>query len=790
VPKEADFNQRRPRSPFLGRRPTVGLRRPLASAQADARHSVPKEADFNQRQQPGGINVDNSYAQRASLTCPQCGRTFSAEVWLIVDADGRPDLVERIRAGTLHDLTCPHCGHKGRVDAPLLLLRPDATPPLLFSPAQRTTAEEDRRHAAGLVGLLRERMGPAWRDEWLAQGLPAVPRDLLPLALAEGWKAAQREMARRAEELQQTADRMQQEAIAARQALDSLSPEERARAVLERMLAGKPVALQIGDLDETLFQVLAAMRLEAGAEGERAERLQALEKQLQQMRQQMGPMQVLARAGALQALLALLNAPALEEKRHLLETNAASLLSDDADALLERLLEVEERPDARRFLEEHRALLRRCREVGIPRAFAEKMLPPEVLARAEAAGLTPEQALEMARLAAQMPPELREVLAELAASGVEIRSLADLERLLSERPDLREKMEQAVAEWQQRPADPLAGRFEEILALQERAENEPNLWPGVLRAWQELILESERQGNPHISAMAKENLALACICLYELTGDEAWAQQAEQLLGALLLNFRRETAPSQWAMTQHNLGNLFLDRYKHGGNEAHARRAETHYQNALEVHCRETAPSEWAMTQHALGNLFLDRYERSGDEAHARQAETHYQNALEVHCRETAPSEWAMTQHALGNLFLDRYERSGDEAHAQQAETHYTNALKGYPHETVPSRWAMVQYSLGNLFLDRYERSGDEAHAQQAETHYKNALKVRRRKTAPSEWANVQHSLGNLFLLRYERSGDEAHAQQAETHYQDALKVRRRKTAGQPVPGPLQARWE
>ncbi|MBO9392267.1 CpXC domain-containing protein, partial [Caldilinea sp.] len=139
--------------------------------------------------------MNHSFSQVAELTCSRCHRTFAAEVWLIVDAAGRPDLLARIRAGTLHTFTCPGCGHEEQVDAPLLLYTPSPSqaegrgegperahgrPPLLFSPAQGTTAEQDQEHAAGLVGLLQERMGPAWRDEWLAQGLPGVPRPLLP----------------------------------------------------------------------------------------------------------------------------------------------------------------------------------------------------------------------------------------------------------------------------------------------------------------------------------------------------------------------------------------------------------------------------------------------------------------------------------------------------------------------------------------------------------------------------------------------------------------------------------
>ena len=51
--------------------------------------------------------VNHSFSQSADLTCPECHRAFTAELWLIVDAAERPDLLEHIRAGTLHDVTCP-----------------------------------------------------------------------------------------------------------------------------------------------------------------------------------------------------------------------------------------------------------------------------------------------------------------------------------------------------------------------------------------------------------------------------------------------------------------------------------------------------------------------------------------------------------------------------------------------------------------------------------------------------------------------------------------------------------
>jgi predicted RNA-binding Zn-ribbon protein involved in translation (DUF1610 family) len=142
--------------------------------------------------------MDASLSQSVELTCPECEQPFTVDVWLIVDAAARPDLLERIRAGTLHDLPCPHCGNSGSVDAPLLLYRPDAEPVLLFSPAQAATSQQDQEQAAGLIGGLRERLGDQWRNAWISKGLTGVPRNLLPTALEAGVAVALEEMQRQA----------------------------------------------------------------------------------------------------------------------------------------------------------------------------------------------------------------------------------------------------------------------------------------------------------------------------------------------------------------------------------------------------------------------------------------------------------------------------------------------------------------------------------------------------------------------------------------------------------------
>ena len=140
----------------------------------------------------------HSYAQTNDFQCPQCGRSFTAEIWLIVDAGERPDLIDRARAGELHAVACPACGPLGAVDAPLLIYFPDhnpatGQPPLIFSPAQQTTEAQDQQMATGLLRELAEQLGDIWQDDWVATAA-SVRRDLLPAALSDDPLAAMRDL--------------------------------------------------------------------------------------------------------------------------------------------------------------------------------------------------------------------------------------------------------------------------------------------------------------------------------------------------------------------------------------------------------------------------------------------------------------------------------------------------------------------------------------------------------------------------------------------------------------------
>ena len=113
----------------------------------------------------------------------------------------------------------------------------------------------------------------------------------------------------------------------------------------------------------------------------------------------------------------------VDESQRIVEAHP-ELLSDTTDWLLGQWVEAakaEHDADSARMLEVHRALLRRCREAGIARAFAEQMLPPEALAEAERLGLTPEEFLAQVRTTRQsgstgfdIPPEVQPLIDELS----------------------------------------------------------------------------------------------------------------------------------------------------------------------------------------------------------------------------------------------------------------------------------------------------------------------------------------------------------------------------------------
>lgn len=87
--------------------------------------------------------MNRSFTQSIDLECTNCKQPFHADVWLIVDAAERPDLVTQIQDDTLHVVYCPHCGTAHPLDAPVLF-HDGASQTLLFASQMHSTATQDQ----------------------------------------------------------------------------------------------------------------------------------------------------------------------------------------------------------------------------------------------------------------------------------------------------------------------------------------------------------------------------------------------------------------------------------------------------------------------------------------------------------------------------------------------------------------------------------------------------------------------------------------------------------------------
>jgi hypothetical protein len=90
-----------------------------------------------------------------------------AEVWLIVDAAERPDLVDRIHAETIHSPRCAYCGVRQALDEPLLF-HDGRAQTLIFAAPEAGTDEQKQNLARQLGQQLIASLPLAERQPYLA----------------------------------------------------------------------------------------------------------------------------------------------------------------------------------------------------------------------------------------------------------------------------------------------------------------------------------------------------------------------------------------------------------------------------------------------------------------------------------------------------------------------------------------------------------------------------------------------------------------------------------------------
>ena len=280
------------------------------------------------------------------------------------------------------------------------------------------------------------------------------------------------------------------------------------------------------------------------------------------------------------ALLSFINARSLTEKQQIVETQQELLLSEQVGPVFEELLEqYQTNEQAVQQLQMHRTLLRRCRVIGIPAAFAELVA-----------------ARQQTNQSANPPPgDLRAILTQLT----QLTQLSDMPRRV-------ELCRQALAQVNRAENEQLwaalQGELGNSLQQNPQGRRAENLEQAIHHYTQALEVYT-RAAFPEQWATTQNNLANA----YRNRIKGSRADNIEQAIHhyAQALEVRTRAAfPEQWATTQNNLANAYRNRIK-GSRADNIEQAIHHYAQALEVYTRAAFPADHRQTQRNLGNLLF-----------------------------------------------------------------------------------------------------------------------------------------------------------------------------------------
>jgi tetratricopeptide (TPR) repeat protein len=383
----------------------------------------------------------------------------------------------------------------------------------------------------------------------------------------------------------------------------------------------------------------------------------------------------------LQAILAFVRARTWSESRRVVEERP-ELLSDAADALLGQLIAAQEDADVRRYLEEHRALLRRCREVGVERAFREKT---EALARSLSAAPSEE---EIRRHPLYQLAEMV-LRGELTLEAARQQAIApDTLRALDDRSI--DRMDDYIIALSRDPARPIGTRIRAyVLAELNHAAAQALPASPPIRAYTANTLGNRIDDYPFKTPAHLE-------------------RRVEAYREALAI-WQQEGDPRRVAMLQNNLGNAYGRLAEVRDREGNLERAIAAYREALTVYTPETAPLEYATTQNNLGNAYVRLAAVRDREGNLERAIAAYREALRFRTPETAPLDYAMTQNNLGNAYQDLAAVRDREGNLERAIAAYREALGMIDRFFVTASVA-AQLGLQEAWSGLYARAVEACH--------------------------------------------------------------------------------
>jgi CHAT domain-containing protein/tetratricopeptide (TPR) repeat protein len=396
------------------------------------------------------------------------------------------------------------------------------------------------------------------------------------------------------------------------------------------------------------------------------------------------------------------------------------LLSAEADELLVHVIDAacaEGDEQSISVFENHRALLHRCREIGIEQTFRETSSEDDPSAERlyqALSGVIDADDWTISREIVERNPEL----------------------LHPEVDDVLQRMQDAA--WMQHDEDAVQV-FDEYRTLLRRCRE-----AGVERAFAEKA-ETSRIKVPSefradlIHAQDSETQ-------HRKTGDAHYLNEAIQALRSIFTQSRFASAPERFRLAiMADAVRMLLDRY-------HATGKLVDLDEALSLSSQVVTrtPSDSSNRASRLANLgtgLCDRYARLGTVEDLQQALDAFQEAVSL--TPSSSPDLALYLTDLGLALRERYARLGVVDDQQQAITIFQKAIDLTPPEST--EWASRLNNLGLGFHDRYFRTGVLGDLQQAIDIWQQAMASVSRSSPESGF--ILNNLGNGLHERYNYKG-------------------------------------
>jgi len=450
-----------------------------------------------------------------------------------------------------------------------------------------------------------------------------------------------------------------------------------------------------------------------------------------------------------------------EEKQQIVEQHP-ELLEPQAEVLLEGLKDAQESAEAIQLVQEHQKLLQRCRDAGIPRAFAEKQLSTEGIAEAARRGLQPEEFLAQLRAVQEKPPELREVLAELAAAGIEVSTSEELDQILQlsgtlryflslDRWDEKQRMVEQHPELLSPEAELLLGRL--------RLDQESTEAIALVQEHQELLrccLDAGVSGAFAEKQLSTEGIAEATrrrLQLEEFLAQLRVAKEMPPELREILADLSAEGIEVHTPEELAQIVPVRPDLVARLGRVVQA------------VEFGPPALPEIADDQRAA-EMALEHYLSSGDLSALDSAAAAWSRILEHRALSSAAEGTrGLVFNNAGNIFLHRHKVYGRAADLDCAVELLKRAVHAFPSDYPDMPMSLS--NLGTALRHRFMASGRESDLEESIRVCEQAVRAVR--PGSPHLSQCLNSLGNGLRDRFALRGCEEDLERAIGFFQEAL---------------------